>query len=114
MISFGEKKHTLQNTNISSFVVCWKCNVAAMFQGNQCLVDGTETPENCSLIKLAVFWPTFDQLHNLRVNGFRFGVAVPPESEGADHCGGIPLIIRGHVEVCGFVASAPPSISVST
>ena len=52
--------------------------------------------------EMAIFWTTFDQLHGFRVDRLRSGVAVQTNSEGADHCGGIPLGCAG---LCGKCAA---------
>ena len=61
-------------------VVCWQCNVTAVFKSDQCLVNcGRHTRE--PVLEDVVLCSPFDQLHSRRVDRLRFCVAVPTESE---------------------------------
>ena len=84
------------------------CDVATMFKSNQGLVNRTRNARN-HFCEMAIFWSTFDQLHSLGVDRFRFGVAVKTESEGRERI----IAVASLLEAQGFMVSALPSISVS-
>ena len=86
---------------IWSRVVCWQCDVAAVFKGDQGLVNCVRHTRQ-PVLEDAVLsdWPTFDKFHSRRVDRLRFCVAVKTESETADHVGGIPLGGAGLCSEC--------------